>query len=84
MNAALTSEQAQAVANGHLPLRLTDPNTNQDYFLIKAETFERLQQLLSNDTTYTSADALDRIMAEDDANDSYLAELQRKYGGVQG
>ena len=77
MNAILTSEHAQAIASGQMPLRLTDPNTNQDYFLIKAETYERMQQLLGDDTIYTTADAL----ADDDAN--YLAELQKKFGGVQ-
>jgi hypothetical protein len=46
--------------------------------------FERLQNLLEDDTVYTTAEMVDRVMAEDDANDPQLAELQRKYGGVQG
>lgn len=66
--------------HGH---RLTDPDSNQDYVLIKAEVYERLRNLLVEDTVYTTAETLDRVMAGDDANDPQLAELQKKYGGVQ-
>ena len=78
----LTPEQSQALASAkNCPIRLVDPESHQSYFLIKAEVFERFQSLLTEDTVYTTAEVLDRTMAQDDVADPYLAELQRKYGG---
>jgi hypothetical protein len=84
MNANLTPEQARAIAaaNGE-NIRLTNPLTNEQYVLVKAAVFERFRGLLAEDTVYTTAEMLDRIMAEDDVEDPYLAELQKRYGGVQ-
>ena len=48
---------------------------------MRADVYERLKALLADDTVYTTAEMLDRIMAEDDAKDPYLADLQKKYGG---
>ena len=80
MNAMLTAEQAQAIASAQGELiHLTDPLTRQDYVLVKAEIYKRLQRVLTDDTVYTSAEMMDRLMADDDANDPQLAELQRKY-----
>jgi hypothetical protein len=59
-----------------------DPLTRQRYVLVPAEVYERLRNVLGNDTVYTTAEMLDRVMAEDDVGDPYLAELQKKYGGV--
>jgi hypothetical protein len=59
-----------------------DPETRQTYVLVRQEVYERLRTLLDEDTVYTTADMLDRVMAEDDPYDPYLAELQKKYGGV--
>ena len=38
-----------------------------------------MRNLLQEDTVYTTAEMLDRIMAEDDAHDPNLAELQQEY-----
>jgi hypothetical protein len=79
----LTKEQHWALTqNGPQPLRAIDPVTQQEYVLVRAELFERWQALLSGETVYTTAEMLDRVMAEDDKNDPYLAELQKKYGGL--
>lgn len=59
-----------------------DPLTRQRYVLVRAEIYERLRNLLNDDTVYTTAEMLDQVMAEDDAADPYLAELQKKYGGA--
>lgn len=84
MNALLTPEQLRAIASAKgEQVRLTDPLTNQDYILVKAETYQRWQNLLAADTVYATAEMVDRIMADDDADDSQLAELQKKYGGTQ-
>jgi hypothetical protein len=76
----LTEQQRQELTAPQ-PVAI-DPQTRQRYFLIRAEVYERLRNLLDEDTVYTTAEMLDRIMAEDDANDPYLAELQKKYGNA--
>ena len=58
-----------------------DPVTRETYVLIRSAVYERMKAILTDDTVYTTAEMLDRVMAEDDANDPHLAELQKKYGG---
>jgi hypothetical protein len=76
-----TDEQRQQLGKEE-PARIRDPQTNDVYVLVRSEVYERLRALLADDTVYTTADTLDRVMAEDDTNDPHLAELQRKYGGT--
>jgi hypothetical protein len=59
-----------------------DPQTKQIYVLVPQEAYERLRISLEDDTLFTTAEMLDRVMATDDAEDPYLAELQKKYGGA--
>ncbi len=60
-----------------------DPETKEVYVLIPKAVYARFQQMLDDDPNCITAELMDEIMAEDDANDPYLAELQKKYGGVQ-
>jgi hypothetical protein len=76
----LTEEQRQELAAAE-PIAI-DPLTRQTYVLVRAEVYERLRHLLADDTLYTTAEMLDRIMAEDDVHDPYLADLQKKYGNT--
>ena len=77
----LTPEQQQVLTqNGGEPIRAIDPATKTEYVLVRAEVYERLRSLLAGDTVYTTAEMLDRVMADDDANDPYLVRLQEKYG----
>lgn len=76
----LTEEQRRELGKGE-PVRVRDPQTNDTYVLVRSETYERMRALLTDDTVYTTADTLDRVMAEDDANDPWLAQLQKQYGG---
>ena len=76
----LTEEQRRELGKPE-PVAI-DPETQQTYVLVRREVYERLRALLDEDTVYTTADMLDRVMAEDDSYDPYLAELQKKYGGV--
>jgi hypothetical protein len=57
-----------------------DPRTKETYVLVRKERYDRLRALLDEETVYTSAEMLDGVMAEDDANDPHLAEIQKKYG----
>jgi hypothetical protein len=77
----LTKEQRQELSESE-PVAI-DPETQQTYVLVCQEVYDRLRTLLDEDTVYTTADMLDRVMAEDDIYDPYLAELQNKYGGVR-
>ena len=38
-----------------------------------------IEPLLDDESVFTTAEMLDRVMAEDNAHDPYLAELQAKY-----
>jgi hypothetical protein len=77
----LTQEQRQEL-NAPEPVAI-DPETRETYVLLRKEVYDQLCQLLHDETLYTTAEMLDRVMAEDDANDPYLAALQKKYGAAQ-
>ena len=73
----LSEEQHRQLESGQ-PIDLTD--ARGAYVLLRKDVYERLRAS-TDDTLYTDADTLDRVMAEDDADDPYLSELQKKYGG---
>ncbi len=72
----LNEEQHRQLENGQA-VDVTD--ARGAYVLLRKDVYERLRAV--EDTVYTDAETLDRVMAEDDANDPHLAELQKKYGG---
>jgi hypothetical protein len=47
--------------------RVVDPQTKQEYVLVRAEVYERLKGLLSEDTVFTTTEQLDAVMADADA-----------------
>ncbi len=80
----LTEQQRRELAaNSAGPPRAVDPDTRVEYVLLRADVYDSWRAIVADDTAFTAAETLDRVMAEDDADDPYLAELQRKYGGVQ-
>jgi len=61
------------------PVRLTNPKTNAEYVLIQAEVFEKLTTLQYDDSEFDPREAypfVDRVMADDDANDPTLESYQ--------
>jgi hypothetical protein len=76
----LTPQQRQELSTPE-PV-VIDPETRETYVLVRKEVYDRLRELLHDRTVYTTAEMLDRVMAEDDAKDPYLAELQKKYGAA--
>lgn len=78
----LTEQQRQAVKGEDAP-RLVDPETKETYVLIRASIYDRLRAILDDEPAFTTAELLDRVMAADDANDPYLADLQKQYGGKE-
>lgn len=56
--------------------RVYNPRTQETFVLLRLDVYERLHSLL-DDSICAAAELVDRVMAEDDANDPYLAEYQR-------
>ena len=75
MSIELTSDQLQATSQG--PVRITDPETNQVYVVLRADVYE--QMAISDDEPSMEEIALlvDKVMAEDDANDPHLDSYQQ-------
>jgi hypothetical protein len=64
----LTEQERQAIKIEETP-RLVDPETNETYVIVRASVYDRLRSILDDDTVCTTAEMLDEVMAEDDAND---------------
>ena len=81
MTTTLTSDLANALAAAKgEPVRLKDPETNQDYVLIKAEIYERFRRLLNEDEDGLNMRQVGLLiheaMHEDDENDPLLESYQ--------
>jgi hypothetical protein len=75
----LTDDQQAAVAGGDTLVR--DTTNDETYVLVRKAVYDRLQAILEDEAVCATAEMVDAVMLEDDANDPYLAEYQRKYGG---
>lgn len=58
----LTQEQRQGLRHADA-VRLSDPETGQEYILLRAEVYERLKQLLYDDGDWTPEEQM-RLLAE--------------------
>jgi hypothetical protein len=67
----LTDDQRQQL-NEAEPMAV-DPQTQQEYVLVRKEVYQRMKGLLEEDVVATG-EQVDAVMAEDDANDPHLAE----------
>lgn len=56
-----------------------DPETSEQYVLVRVAEFERLRLFVGDEPVFTSAETLDDLMKADDEDDLQLAELQIKY-----
>ncbi len=74
----LTQEQRIKLESGN-PIEVIDTETAEAYLLLRKDAFERLKAGAAEDIVCTSAEMLDRVIAEDDTNDPHLAELQARY-----
>ncbi len=80
MSLQITEEERREVrlANGK-PVRLTDPETKQEFVLLRAEVYDRLKSLLYDDGDFDPAigyPATDEVMKEDWDN-AKMAEYDR-------
>ncbi len=75
----LTDEQRQELATSPLVL---DPQTRQEYVLVRRDLYERLKALLDPEGPDMQEVGMlvERAMREDDANDPTLEYYQQKYG----
>ena len=72
----LTPEQHEALTqNGSQPIRAIDRVTRIEYILVRADLYERLKALLSDDLP-DAAPLMNEVMAEDDAKSRYLESYQ--------
>lgn len=53
-----------------------DPKTREEYVLVRRDAYDRMRALVEDDTVLASGELVDRIMAEDDANDPTLESYQ--------
>jgi hypothetical protein len=60
----LTAEQRRAVSTGPEPLRLLDPDSREEFVLVRADVYERVRQLLDDAHPRDAYPAIDRAFAE--------------------
>ena len=75
----LTPELRQAIEQaGDAPARVIDPETNTAYVLLRADLYERYKALFEEDDhdVREMYPNIDKVMAEDDANDPALESYQ--------
>ena len=70
----LTEQQWQEVSTSE-PVAV-DPKTQVEYILVRRGAYDRLRALVEDDTVLATGELVDRIMAEDDANDPTLESYQ--------
>lgn len=71
----LTEQQRHELDRSE-PATAIEPQTGRTYVLVRSEAYQPLQALLADDTVYATAELLDKVMADDDANDPFLADYQ--------
>ena len=65
----------QAVSLG-TPVEVFDPSTNEVYYLVSAEQFQRLAGNAGDFDPRDAYPLVDKVMAEDDAHDPLLESYQ--------
>jgi hypothetical protein len=78
MTATLTDQQRQAIheANDAGPVTVTDPATNAEYILVRADVFYHMREWINNVDPREAYPLVDQIMADDDRQDPTLETYQ--------
>jgi len=74
----LTAEQVEAIRDGE-PVTLSPPDVGTECVVLRADMFARVRNLIYDDSEHSPREAysfVDRVMAEDDADDATLADYQ--------
>jgi hypothetical protein len=78
--ATLTIEQRNLLKQrSGEPLRLVDPDTNQEYVLLPADVYDRLQSILTDLSPRDLYPALHRALLDEGWDDPHMDEYNR-YG----
>lgn len=70
----LTEEQQEKLS--HSDTVVFDPKTQQEYVLVRKAAYDRIRAMVDDDSVLASGELVDRLMAEDDANDPWLESYQ--------
>jgi hypothetical protein len=70
----LTEQQRQELSTSGAVV--IDSETREEYVLMRRAAYERLRALVEGGTVLATGELVDRLMAEDDANDPTLASYQ--------
>ncbi len=75
----LTDEIRQALAaHPEGPVRLSDPQTQEEYVILRADVYERLRDILDDGPTMRQVGIMvERAMREEDADDPSLESYQK-------
>jgi hypothetical protein len=77
MNIELTEEQRHAIRVGEMPIRVVDPESKITYVRVRADLYERLQELLGGEWQPREAyPGIDRAFSEG-WNDPKMADYDR-------
>jgi len=78
MTPQLTDDQRQALEEqGGSPVYIADAKTNMNYVLVRADVYERFKAVFEEEfNPRETYHFVDRVMADDDANDPTLADYQ--------
>jgi len=68
--------QAMQQLHGAEPLRVVDPETNASYVIVKAEVYDQLQRVLSDEDPREAYPLIAAVMQEDDEHDPLLDSYQ--------
>jgi hypothetical protein len=82
--AILTVEQRELLKqSGGEPLQLVDPDTNQKYVLLRAETYDQLRSVLTDLDPRDLYPALHRALQDEGWDDPRMDEYNRYYSGTK-
>ena len=70
----LTQDQCRQMS-GPAPIAI-DPETKKTYVLVAESVYLRFHGMLDDEDVVATGEVVDRIMAEDDANDPHLESYQ--------
>ncbi|HUQ70249.1 MAG TPA: hypothetical protein VM165_12030 [Planctomycetaceae bacterium] len=77
---ALTLEQRELLKDSsRQPVRLVDPETNQEYVLLQVEVYDRLQSVINDLAPRDFYPALQRALADEGWDEPHMDEYNR-YG----
>jgi hypothetical protein len=78
MTPQLSDDQRSALrAHGGSPISVIDTQTNTNYVLLRADAYEQLRAFIEEEHNPSEAyPFVDRVLAEDDANDPTIAGYQ--------